>query len=160
VQTSILLKRYSFPPFVLFISLLKGHFLAALVAFTTLLADILTITLARIPYAPNEIYLELLICAYTSMAILSLMVLVIIGLSFWKRKLKDIPRKPDTLAGVMSYLYDSHFLVDFEGCERFKGGELEKRIVNAGKRYEFGRFVGVDGQNRWMVEKSQVSLDF
>jgi hypothetical protein len=93
------------------------------------------------------------------MAILSLMVLVIMGLLFWKRKLKDMPRKPDTLAGVMSYLCDSHFLVDFESCGRLMGGELEKRIGRAGKRYEFGRFVGVDGKRRWMVEQSQVSLD-
>ncbi|KUJ23940.1 uncharacterized protein LY89DRAFT_662720 [Mollisia scopiformis] len=155
-KSSILFQRHSLPPLVLYTSLIRGHFFAALIAFTTFLADILTITLAIIPYSPNEIYLELLICAYTSMAILGIMVLVVVGLLFWKLKLKDMPRKPDTLAGVMSYLCDSHFLADFECCERLSSEEMEKRIGRAGKRYAFGQFVGVDGKKRWMVEEESV----
>jgi len=157
-KPSILFKRHSLLPLVLYTSLVNGHFFAVLIAFTTFLADILTITLAVIPYSPNEIYLELLICAYTSMAILSLMVLVILGLLFWKRKLRDMPRKPDTLAGVMSYLCDSHLLMDFEGCDTITGAELDKRIGRSGKRYEFGQFVGVSGKQRWMIEEEGIVL--
>jgi hypothetical protein len=155
-KPSILFKRHSLPPLVLYTSLINSHFFAALVAFTTFLADILTITLAVIPFSPTEIYLELLICAYTSIAILSLMILVVVGLLFWKRKLRDMPRKADTLAGVMSYLCDSHMLVDFEGCEVGDGKEMEKRIGRGGKRYGFGRYVGVSGKKRWMIEEEGV----
>jgi hypothetical protein len=123
-----------------------------------LLADILTITLAGIPYSPNEIYVELFICAYSSMGILSLMVLVLIVFLFWKWKLKEMPRKPDSLAGVISYLCDSFFLLDFEGCEGLRGMELEKKVGREGKRYGFGRFVGVDGKKRWMVDEVGVVL--
>jgi hypothetical protein len=133
---------------ILFASLLKGHFFAALVAITTLLADILTITLAGIPYSPNEIYPQLLICSYLSMCILSLMVIVLIGFLFWKWKLKEMPRMPDSLAGVISYLCGSCFLQDFEECEGLRGRELERKVGRKGKRYGFGKFVGVDGKKR------------
>ncbi len=81
------------------------------------------------------------------------MVLVLIGFLFWKQKLKEMPRIPDSLAGVVSYLCDSYFLLDFEGCERLRDRELEKKVGREGKRYGFGRFVGVDGKKRWMVDE-------
>jgi len=91
------------------------------------------------------------------MANLARMALVITGLLFWKQKLQDMPRKPDTLAGVMTYLCGSHSLVGFEGCDRLTGSELEKRIGWAGKRYGF-----VDSEGGWLtrMESSHDSFGY
>lgn len=64
------------------------------------------------------------------------MVFNVIGFLFWKRKLREMPRKPDTLAGVIAYLCGNHFLADFRGCNGSKEGRSE--IERAGKMYGFG----------------------
>ena len=75
------------------------------------------VILQAIPYSPGEIFLELIICAYTSTGILSLMVIVLVSLVFWRKHLQYLSRTPDTLGGVMSYICGSRMLVDFEGAK-------------------------------------------
>jgi hypothetical protein len=134
--------------------LAQGYFFSASVAFAATLAEILVVVLAAIPYSPGEIFLELFICTYTSIGILSLMVIVLVGLMFWRSRLPYLPRTPDTLGGVISYLCASRMLDDFDCSSGLGSRELEKRIVGLGKRYTYGEYVGVDGQVRWMIEES------
>jgi hypothetical protein len=144
-------------PFTAFvISFAQGYIFSASIAFIAILAEILVVVLAAIPYSPGKIFLELLICTYTSIGILSLMVIVLISLVFWRRKLPYLPRMPDTLGGVISYLCDSHMLDDFDECKELGNRELEKMITRFGKKYRYGKYTGVDGQVRWMIEEGTV----
>jgi hypothetical protein len=129
------------------------HFLASSLAFIAILSDILVITIAGIPYSPGQIYLELLVCFYTTIIILGLMVVGILGTMFWRRWTPDLPRTPDTILAVMSYVADSRLLDDFDGCEGLGSREVEDRVNGLGKRYGYGRYVGVDGQTKWMVDE-------
>jgi hypothetical protein len=129
------------------------HFFAASFALVAILAEILVITLASVPYSPGQIHLELLVCSYTSMGVLALMIMAIVALMLWRRNMPDLPRTPDTVLGVMSYLADSRMLDDFDGCEMLSNKEADDRVNGLGKRYGYGRFVGVDGQVKWMVDE-------
>jgi hypothetical protein len=60
----------------------QGYFFSASVAFISALAEILVVILAAIPYSPGEIFLELIICTYISIGILSLKVIVLVSLVF------------------------------------------------------------------------------
>jgi hypothetical protein len=134
--------------------LAQGHIFSASITFAGFLSEALVVFLAAIPYTPGEIFLELLVCTYTSIGILSIMLLVLGGLLFWRRRLPYLPRAPDTLGGVISYLCDSHMLYNFDQCTELGNRELCRRIEGFGKEYSYGKYVGVDGQVRWMIEES------
>jgi hypothetical protein len=70
--------------------------------------------------------------------------------------LPDLPRTPDTLGGVIGCICGSRMLVDFEGCEGLGSRQLEKRIDGVGEKYTYGKYIGVDGKSRWMIEDSTV----
>jgi hypothetical protein len=145
-------------PFSAFVMLLaQGHIFSASMAFIGFLSEILVIVLAAIPYSPGEIFLELILCTYTSIGILSVMLLVLISLVFWRRKLPYVPRPPDTLGGVISYICNSRMLDTFDGCTELGNGEMVRRISRLRKKYTYGEYVGVDGQVRWMIEESSNS---
>jgi hypothetical protein len=73
------------------------------------------VILAAISFSPGEIFLELIICTYTSIGILSFMVIALLALGLWTRKLPYLSRTKDTLGGVISYICGSRILVNFEG---------------------------------------------
>jgi hypothetical protein len=152
-NSTILLRKRSLPYTAVFAMIYHKHFFAACLACTAILADFLVISLAGVPYSPGQIWLELLVCSYTSMAILGIMILSVIALLFWRRKSPDLPRAPDTLMGVMSYVADSKMLDDFDGAEVLKRNDIDDRINGLGKRYGYGRFLGMDGQTRFMVDE-------
>ena len=47
-------------------------------------------------------------------------------------------------------------LVDFEGCEGLGSRQLQKRTDGLGEKYTYGKYIGVDGKSRWMIEDSTV----
>jgi hypothetical protein len=158
-SSTILAQRKSWPFSALFFMTYHRHFFAASFALIAILSDILVITLAGVPYSAGQILLESQVCNYTSILIVGFMVCGIACMMLWRRKAPDLPRAPDTVLGVMSYVADSKMLYDFEGCEYFESKYMDNRIKGLGKRYRYGRCEGVDGQVRWMVdeEKSFVS---
>lgn len=71
----------------------------------------------------------------------------------WRKKTPDLPRALDTILGAISYVADSKMLDDFQGCELLTSKETRNWGSGLGKRYGYGRFVGADGQTRWMVDE-------
>ena len=145
-------------PFFAFVMLLaQGYIFGASMAFISFLSEILVVVLAAIPYSPGEIFFEFITCTYTSIGILSGMLLVLICLVFWRRQLPYVPRPPDTLGGVISYICDSRMLDTFDGYTELGNGEMARRISRLGKKYTYGEYEGVDGHVRWMIEESSNS---
>jgi len=151
-RSTILLRKSSIPLTSIFPMLFKGHFFAATMAFIAVLSELLIIFLGAVPYSPGQVLMELLIASYVCMAVLGIMALGIIALIFWRRRLPELPRAPDTIAAVASYVADSRMLDDFEGCEYVDDREMAER-VGAGKRYVYGKRVGSDGQRRYLVDE-------
>lgn len=87
------------------------------------------------------------------MALLGLMALSIIALMFWKRRLPDLPRPPDTLGAVVSYVADARMLDDFEGFEYLDDRDMGARLRASGKKYVYEKRHGSDGQERYLVDE-------
>jgi hypothetical protein len=136
--------------------MLPNHFFAFFMSLLTILSEILVISLSGVPFSPQQIYIELLVCGYTSMGILACMAVGLIRLWWWRRGGPSMPRDGNTVMGVMSFVCGSRMLDDFEGFEWLGGRELEKRVSGVGKRYGFGRWKGVDRRWRWMVEEAGI----
>jgi len=151
---TILSRKYNIPLSAILMLLSQGHIFSSSMALAGLLSEVLVVVLAAIPFSPGEIFLELIVCSYASFGILSLMLLVLFCLVFWRRQLPYLPRPPDTLGGVISYICASRMLTDFDQCTGLGNGELRRRIAGLGKRYTYGKYVGIDGQIRWMIEES------
>lgn len=155
-RSTILLCKQNLPITAFVTLLFRSHIFAATMAFVSVLSDVLIVTLARIPFSPGEIYLELLVASYMSMGILGIMVLVLVGLFFWRRGLPYMPRSPDTLAGAISYICDSQMVENFEGCEWLDNKGLDKRVAGMGQMYSYGTYRGVSGKSRWMVDEDNL----
>src|SRR4051812_31136570 len=103
-NSTIFLRRRSIPLTSILPMLFNGYIFASFIALVALLSEALVITLSGVPFNPGQIYLELLICSYASMAILALMIGAMGTVIWWKWRLPVLPRKPETVAAVMSYL--------------------------------------------------------
>lgn len=152
-SNTILLRKRSLPYTAISGMLYHKHVFAASLAFTAILADALVIAIAGVPYSPGQIWMELIVCSYVSMSVLGVMIVAIIALLFWRRQSPELPRAPDTILGVISYVADSNLLGDFEGMESVSKQEMDDRINGLGKRYGYGFEVGMDGQKRFMIHE-------
>ncbi|KAF2674646.1 hypothetical protein BT63DRAFT_435720 [Microthyrium microscopicum] len=150
---TILLRKSSVPLTSIFPMLFKSHYFASFIACIAVLAELLVIFLGAVPFAPGQFYEELLMACYTSMALLGLMVVSVVIMIIWKRRMPDLPRAPDTVSAVMTYVADSRMLDDFEGAEYCDDNELRNRIGGRGKRYVYGKRPGSDGQSRYLVDE-------
>jgi hypothetical protein len=75
--------------------------------------------------------------------------------NIWRRMLPDLPRKPNTVAAVLSYVVGTNFCADFEGLEKASIKERDRRITALGKRYGFGMVQEPDGTERCVVDEVQ-----
>jgi hypothetical protein len=82
-----------------------------------------------------------------------MIIMMIIVANIWRRMLPDLPRKPNTVAAVLSYVAGAHFCADFEGLEKANVKERDRRIVALGKRYGFGTVGTLDGTERLVVDE-------
>ena len=135
-------------------SLHHRYFFAASITLLTLFAEALNIVISGVPYASGQTLKQFLVSSYMSLAILGLMLLVSVGMivrRFWE---PEIPRKPNTLGGVMSYLCSSRMLDDFEGTEGLDERTMRARFRGLGKKYEFCETVRRDGKLAWTVDEA------
>ncbi len=57
-----------------------------------------------------------------------------------------LPRKPNSIASVMSYVCDSNMVRDFEGLERCSRNDRDMAIVKLDRRYGYGLREWPDGE--------------
>lgn len=148
-RNTILLSRHILPITAILPLLRRGHIIAASVAFTALMSEIVIVTLAGLPFRPGQTRTEFLICAVISMLILLLFVVELAVINYWRRVLvPHLPRRPDNIAAVMTYLADSKVPTDFAGLETAKVADRNRRIEALGRRYWYGSERG-----RWMIDR-------
>lgn len=95
----------------------------------------------------------LLTCFYLAMAILSLMIIGVVLLLLTSRHaVKNLPKKPCTIAARLEYLDptgevdDSNLLRSLDGLASLEREERDARIISRGKLYSMG--IGEDGKLR------------
>jgi hypothetical protein len=152
---TILLRKHTIPLTSFFPLIRNRHFTPAAVAFAALLSEFLVVTLSGLPYRPGQLRSEFLFCGISSLAILVIMLIVVIIINIWRRILTHLPRKPDNVANVMSYVAGVEMCHDFEGLELLKVEERDKRIRELGKRYGYGLKEWANGtkRQRWVVDE-------
>jgi hypothetical protein len=133
--------------------LMKGYWFAALIATVAVLAEVLVIMLGAVPYAAGQTHMDFLVASYSVMVVVALMVVATIALIVWRSRAPDLPRAPDTVAAVISYVADSRMLEDFEGYEYAGDMEMTRKLAILGKRYEYGQRPGFDGQMRYLIDE-------
>lgn len=130
------------------------HFAAASIAFTGLIAELLIIALAGLPYRPGQLRSEFLFCGIVALVILAMMVVQLVLVNMWRRSLPHLPRRPDTIAAVMTYVARTTMVTDFHGLEEKSVRERNKAVRKMGKTYAYGwRKEDESGRARWVVDE-------
>lgn len=129
-----------------------GYFFVAAITCVTLLGEALNILISGVPYGTGQTWLQFLISTYASMGILGIMIIVITVVIIKRRSEPKIPRKPDTLGGVMSYMSGSRLVDDFEGAEWQDEQTRDRSIIDLRKQYEFKEKIRRDGKVAWTVD--------
>lgn len=92
------------------------------------------------------------------MAILAVMLVGLVAIWIRSRRLNSdraggrLPRTPDTVAAVWSYVCASVMLEDFAGLGALEGKERDGWVEGWGRRYGMRWDCGVDGVGRWRVD--------
>ncbi len=95
------------------------------------------------------------------MAILGVMLLDLVAL-YLRRSPKgegNLPRTPDTVAAVWSYVCGSVMLDDFADLATLGTKERDRWVEGWGSRFGMGWERGVDGVSRWKVDYDSGKMD-
>jgi hypothetical protein len=116
-------------------------------------AEFLVVALSGLPYRPGQLRGEFLFCGITSMAILGLMIVELIFVNIWRRSLPHLPRPPNSIAAVMTYVAGTSMIRDLDGLEQLSISERNRKIRDLGKAYAYGWRREEDGRVRWVVDE-------
>jgi hypothetical protein len=135
-------------------SLRSGYILVTVITLITLLAEGLNLTISGVPYASGQTWQQFIVSTYISMAVLAIMIITSTLVIIFRFREPRIPRKPDTLGAVMSYMSGSRMLDDLASVEHTEGFARDRSIVQAGKRYDFKEAFRIDGKVAWKVDET------
>ncbi|KAK5116293.1 hypothetical protein LTR85_009265 [Meristemomyces frigidus] len=141
-------------------ALYHRYFFIAAVTGTTFCAEALNIVISGVPYAAGQTWLQFLVSAYISIGVLSVMILVVALVIFSRRAEPKIPRKPDTLGAVMSYMAGSRMLDDFDGLNGQGDDNRDRRVRLLRKKYVFKKMTRRDGKYAWTVDEDSARLSY
>ncbi|KAK3675704.1 hypothetical protein LTR78_004345 [Recurvomyces mirabilis] len=134
-------------------AIFNRYYFVAVVTCITLLGEALNIVIGGVPYATGQTWPQFLASAYISIGVLALMTIVSIMVILNRRREPKIPRHPDTVGAVVSYLAGSRFVDDFDGLEWQDEDTRDRRIRLLAKRYVFDDRPGSDGRRAWLVDE-------
>ncbi|GKT94923.1 hypothetical protein Ct61P_12773 [Colletotrichum tofieldiae] len=130
-----------------------GYVIPTAVAITALFAEFFVVAVSGLPWRPGQMRGEYIFCGVGCVAILSLM-LIAQGLVFyWRSTLPTLPRRPDSVASVITYVAGTTMSRDFGATSGLGSKTADKTIAEMGKRYGYGMKVEEDGRQRWVVDE-------
>lgn len=140
-------------------ALINRHYIVALVGFSSMLADALTVTVSAFSVNgaafnsgdKNASSDDETFRSFWSSVILSIVILIFLILSaalvYALRRHPFLPRQPSTIAAVLAFIHASKMLLDdFHNTERLSNKDMERKLKETGKKYGLGWFKGRDGQ--------------
>jgi hypothetical protein len=138
------MKLHGVPVTMVWHALRAGNWFHATVAGITVSSYALVVLVAGVPYTYGEQDRLNLSSSAASVGILGSMLLGLVGFWVWKRMGPEMVRRPDTLVNVWLLLCGS--AVVGERREAAEGDGNERR------QFWYGKGVGTDGVERWMVD--------
>ncbi|KAF7566556.1 repeatdomain containing protein [Pyrenophora tritici-repentis] len=164
---------------------LNGHYLVMLVAFGSILAEILTVCVSSISVDgkkfipglggqdwddnhdgkmndPTDRYNteQTFRSFWTSFTLTMLILLYLIGialLTYKKRSQKFLPRQIGTMASVLAFIHQSKMLLSFIDTEKFTSSEMTRHLEKSGKTYALGWFRGRDGDDHLGIDEEEIT---
>ncbi|KAF2174616.1 hypothetical protein K469DRAFT_145989, partial [Zopfia rhizophila CBS 207.26] len=149
---TILLQKHSLSLTSFFPLMRNRHFIPATLSFVALLSEFLVVTLSGLPYRPGQLRSEFFFCGIASLTIIAAMMFVVVVVNSWRRLLPHLPREPNTVATVMTYVANSNMCADFEGLEKFSTRKRDKHIGGLRKRYGYG-LMTAGREEMWAVDE-------
>ncbi|KAK4550079.1 hypothetical protein LTR36_003046 [Oleoguttula mirabilis] len=138
----------------------QRYFFVAAVTCVTLGAEALNIVISGVPYGTGQTWLQFLVSAYISIGVLSIMIIVVVMVLLARRTEPRIPRKPETLGAVMSYMAGSRLLDDFDGLDGQDNDTRDRRVRLLKKKYIFKEMTRRDGEYAWTVDEDSARLSY
>jgi hypothetical protein len=153
-----------------FKALWNRHYIVALVGFSSLILDILTVTVGSFS-VNSEVFLKTLgepgrkeesagdetFASFWASLILSVTILVFVifttCLVYIRRRHPFLPREPSTIAAILAFIYASNMLTDFIDTETLNNKQMERKLKSIGKTYALGWFRGRDGQIHCAIDE-------
>jgi hypothetical protein len=120
----------------------------ALIAFDTILAEILTVVLPSVPYKGESIFLAYSSSAVLAISIIAFMLASLVWVAVRATRALALPRRPDTIAAVLLYLCGGKMVKDFQGLAVVEERLRDRVLVRMEKNYWLGKVVGGDGVER------------
>ena len=150
----MLVARTLSPVTTVFTGLWRRHFIVSLAALMAILAEVLVITLSTIPFSDGAVLKAFRIGYWVSTSIIAAMLtsLVIIYL---RRRRPRLPRPPDTIAAVLSYVCGARplLLENFAEVSTLDQDARDRWILGMpDTTYVLNREPGADGKNRWCID--------
>ena len=127
-------------------ALWAGNWMHAFVALVTVLSYLLIVLVAGVPYNYGQVADLSMISSAASVGVLGVMLVALIGVWLWKWSGPKMARRPDRLVNVWLLLCASRLLEEREDLD----GQDAR---NEDRLYWFGKALGTDGVERWMVDE-------
>ena len=124
------------------------------------LSDFNILVAGGVLFTDSQTRESFLACSYISITITGLMLLILIVTIVWWRRVpvvRQMPRRPETIAAVMSYLCGSEmvreWMVAHYRVEQMSAKERDELLAKSGRKISFERVRSdVDERVRWVVD--------
>ncbi|KAF1932866.1 uncharacterized protein M421DRAFT_53848 [Didymella exigua CBS 183.55] len=160
------------------IALFNRHWLVALVAFGSVLAEVLTVCVSSINvdgkrffpgmggddddeqdgndrHNQEQTFRSFWVSLTLSILILLYLISIAI-LTYMRRSHKFMPRQIGTMASVLAMIYQSKMLLTFVDTEKFTSSQMTKHLEEQEKRYALGWFKGRDGDHHLGIDEEPI----
>jgi fluoride exporter len=135
-ERSVLSRRPAYAVTGLYWGLKERDPLFFLTALMAVLAQLLPITLANVPYDLTQTQLANSMCSRISAGLLAIMIAFLFGLLFIS--FPPLPVDPRSVAGAMWYIAESRWVDHLEGVTLMTGKERKRRMEELGGRWYYG----------------------
>ncbi|KAI9882704.1 MAG: hypothetical protein M1823_005551 [Watsoniomyces obsoletus] len=150
-HASMLVPRTLSPVTTIFTALWRRHYVVSMSAFMAILAEILIISLGSIPFNEGKVHRSFIGATWLSVSILGLM-MISLGIIYIRRHRPHLPRSPETIGAVLSYLCGARMLQDYSELSKLDRNARDRWIVGLKRTYTLNKELGVDDQIRWCVD--------
>ncbi|KAF9872068.1 hypothetical protein CkaCkLH20_10405 [Colletotrichum karsti] len=152
-RDTILKKGNSVPLFGIYPLAKLRYTIPAIIALTALVAEFFVVAISGLPWRPGQLRGEYIFCGVACVVIATIM-LVVQGLVFyWRSSLPYLPRRPDSVAAVMTYVAGTTMVAEFDVVSGMGKRSSRRAIKSMGRKYAYGLKMGEDGRQRWVVDE-------
>lgn len=150
---------------------LNRHWLVSLVGLSSVLLDVLTVTVSSFSVNSGEFLRhgkgadhtsnqDETFASFWASVILSIAILTFVTVTtafvYLLRRHPFLPREPSTIAAVLAFIYASNMLDDFIDTEKLTSKEVERGLKSTGNKYALGWFKGRDGQMHCAIDQEPI----